>query len=87
MSKIIFTTLCALTLVGCGDSKQQKLEACMEKAGGTFYAVRDALAEKMGCGTATKPAASNAWAECSIYEADLKKERLEAEDRCVKLYK
>lgn len=77
----IIAAACVLVLVGCGDSNQQKLEKCMADAGGKFSYMRYEMGKKMLCG---KP---GAWPECLIYEDDLKRARLEDEDRCVKLYK
>lgn len=84
MIKYLFV---ALALVGCGDSKQQKLETCMADAGNKFHFMRDSMAEKLGCATASKKAEPDASPFCSVYVSDLSKKRLEEEDRCVKLYK
>jgi hypothetical protein len=82
MNKLLLTTLYALTLVGCNDGKQQKLEDCMAQAAFKFKYVREGMSSELGCAKPDAPVAA-----CENMNARAKRDRLEDEDRCVKLYK
>jgi len=82
VNKLILTTLCALVLVGCGDSKQQKLEACMKHAESLFHYDRDTAYSQAGCDTRGMSPKM-----CADALARSAQERIQSEERCVKLYK
>ena len=81
VNKLTLTALCALVLVGCSGN-QQKLEACMDKARDRFDYVATRLSSDAGC-TREKLTRS----ECGQAVDLAKQNRLDDEDRCVKLYK
>ena len=79
VNKLILTALCAL--VGCSGN-QQKLEACMDKARDRFEYVYSEAISEAGCKRIGQTR------EVCRQVSDLAKQnRLDDEDRCVKLYK
>lgn len=83
MNRFILTTLCcALALVGCSGN-QQKLEECFDKAAEKlqFFRNSSAAAELNCLGTGSSTPA------CIDFEQMVRQQRLEDEERCVKLYK
>jgi len=85
MRKLIFIALC-FWLTGCGDSKQQKLEECMDKAARKFDYVSTYGTGKTD-GSVCDLADKNNSVLCSQVRELAKQQRLEEEERCVKLYK
>ena len=79
MSKFLLGGLCLLMLSGCNDGKQQKLEECIADAVNKYEFVK-----KQMCAELSKTGVT---VDCYAEDPSLRQQRLEAEDRCVKLYK
>lgn len=87
MKTLYLAFLSALALAGCGDSKQQKLEECMDSAARKFDYVSTYAASKIE-GSVCNPADASMSILCRQTRDLAKQQRLEEEeDRCVKLYK
>jgi hypothetical protein len=78
--------ICLASLVGCSGN-QQKLEACMKDAEFVYIASGTASLQRLGCVGAAYAQSDDKRLECVAAAKDNKVWRLEAEDRCVKLYK
>ena len=82
----IITTLCILAVVGCSGN-QQKLEECMNSAAITYLNVSDYSSAALGCASKAQAEKPGSGAACAEFDQRAKCDRLEAEERCVKLYK
>jgi len=84
--KTIAALLCTLALAGCGDSKQAKLEKCMDTAERKFIYVSTYGTGKTDGSVCDIPD-KNMSTLCGQVRELAKQTRLEEEERCVKLYK
>jgi hypothetical protein len=89
MNKLLILGICLAALAGC-NGKQQKLEECMAAAASKFdYVVNESVNDsgQRICPVDRKFSNQYGDALCESVKAISKQQRLEEEDRCVKLYK